>query len=138
MSIHNKKTLEVYQKVANNYLEITKLANSTYKENAIYDKKIVCLAEIYLKRHIYSQKLILTLLQINDYDNNIYLNPYDPDDITQIINDLYKQIEIEFEKQDNKKEYAYMIKNSFKKIIIPKSIKNSHISSNYNWIKVLK
>ncbi len=39
MSIQNKKTLEVYQKVAKNYLESTKLANSTYKENAIRAKK---------------------------------------------------------------------------------------------------
>ena len=39
MSIQNKKTLEAYQKVAKNYLESTKLANSTYKENAIRAKK---------------------------------------------------------------------------------------------------
>ena len=39
MSIHNKKTLEAYQKVAKNYLESTRLANSTYKENAIRAKK---------------------------------------------------------------------------------------------------
>lgn len=39
MSIQNKKTLEAYQKVAKNYLESTRLANSTYKENAIRAKK---------------------------------------------------------------------------------------------------
>lgn len=39
MSIQNKKTLEAYQKVARNYLESTRLANSTYKENAIRAKK---------------------------------------------------------------------------------------------------
>ena len=39
MSIQNKKTLEAYQKVAKKYLESTKLANSTYKENAIRAKK---------------------------------------------------------------------------------------------------
>ena len=39
MIIQNKKTLEAYQKVAKNYLASTKLANSTYKENAIRAKK---------------------------------------------------------------------------------------------------
>lgn len=39
MSIQNAKTLKAYQKVAKNYLGSTKLANSTYKENAIRAKK---------------------------------------------------------------------------------------------------
>lgn len=39
MSIQNEKTLEAYQKVAKNYLASTKLATSTYKENAIRAKK---------------------------------------------------------------------------------------------------
>ena len=39
VSIQNAKTLKAYQKVAKNYLESTKLANSTYKENAIRAKK---------------------------------------------------------------------------------------------------
>ena len=39
VSIQNAKTLKAYQKVAKNYLGSTKLANSTYKENAIRAKK---------------------------------------------------------------------------------------------------
>lgn len=39
MSIQNEKTLEAHQKVAKNYLTSTKLATSTYKENAIRTKK---------------------------------------------------------------------------------------------------
>ena len=39
MSIENIKTLEAYQKVAKNYLASTKLANSTYRKNAIKAKK---------------------------------------------------------------------------------------------------
>ncbi len=41
MSIQNKKTLAAYQKVAKNYLASTKLANETYKENAIKAEKVV-------------------------------------------------------------------------------------------------
>ncbi len=39
MSIQNKKTLAVYQKVAKNYLNSTKLANDTYKDNIIKIEK---------------------------------------------------------------------------------------------------
>ncbi len=39
MSIQNKQTLEVYQKVARGYLKSTKLANDIYKENAERSKK---------------------------------------------------------------------------------------------------
>ncbi len=39
MSVQNEKTLDAYQKVAKNYLESTKLATATYKENAVRTKK---------------------------------------------------------------------------------------------------
>ena len=106
--------------------------------DAIYEKKAVYLADIYLHNYIYSPKLILTILLSNNQLNNIFITGENDEEISSKLKELCDFIELEYEKQVNKKEFITKIKNNLNRIKVSKEYRQQPISNNYEWLKAIK
>ena len=132
-----------YKKSIGNEKEVKELENASFITvnnrsiiDAIYDKKYISLANVYLDNKIYSPKLLLTLL-LGEDENIVpitYISVDSREDIDNILRKLYDFIEEEYLKQENKKDFLNRIKNNIGRIRLrPKPTP----VSGYAWVKEL-
>ena len=132
-----------YKKSIGNEKEVKELEEASFITvnnrtiiDAIYDKKYISLANVYLDNKIYSPKLLLTML-LGEDENIVpitYISVDSREDIDNILKKLYDFIEEEYLKQENKKDFLNKIKNNIGRIRLrPKPTP----MSGYTWVKEL-
>ena len=105
--------------------------------DAIYDKKAVTLADVYVnEERVYSPKLILTLL-LSDGISKVFITPFDDSKRDGIFKALFDLIEKEFLQQKDKHEFVIKIKNNLKKLSSDTKYKRGFSIEGYEWIKSL-
>lgn len=126
--------------------EIKQIGNGTFKTvnnrtfiEAIFDNKNACLAEAYIFNEVYDPKLILTVI-LDETDSHIALiQPEKTEEIENIINRLYEEIEKQFVAENDKVKFLNKIKEGIHKVKISNKFKSKPISSyNYSWVKAMK
>lgn len=108
--------------------------------DAIYENRSASFAETYLFNGIYSPKLVLTILlsEDNSYDAYVGNSRTTQEEYEEMFRTLYELIDIEYKKQENKKEFLNKIKNNYSRIYCHKNYTKRPIPDSYNWVKVIK
>ena len=108
--------------------------------DAIYENRCASFAETYLFNGVYSPKLVLTILlsEDNSYDAYIGNSSTTQEQCEDMLRELYELIDLEYEKQENKKEFLNKIRDNHRRIWCPNGYVNKPVPDSYSWVKVLK